>query len=485
MPASSYHKVRQPAVAGQFYPGDPGRLSANINAYLEKASTTSTPEPIRGILVPHAGYDYSGPVAAYAYNQIRGQHYETVVLICNSHTAYFNGAVIDDADGWETPLGVVPVNRELAAKLISADSELSYNSEAHAADHTLEVQLPFLQVALKGDFQIVPILFGNTSDESYKKLAQVLFDNLGEDDLVVVSTDMSHYPDYDDANRIDRTTLEKIAALDMAGLDRHISDTEAAEVSSEDTLLCGIDGAKTAMALARLADWQPVILHYANSGDTPEIGDKARVVGYGAMAFGQVPSAKFRVQNDEKILNNEQKKALLAIARQTAEKYVREGKVAEFDISDERLEWKEGAFVTLTKGGQLRGCIGQIIPTEKPLWQVVRDMAIAAATEDPRFAPVSKRELPEIEYEISVLSRPEKIEDWRQIELGQHGVIVKSGYHSGVFLPQVATETGWDRETFLAELCSQKAGLPANCYKSKDVTLEVFTAQVFSQEISS
>lgn len=184
------------------------------------------------------------------------------------------------------------------------------------------------------------------------------------------------------------------------------------------------------------------------------------------------------------MLNNEQKKKLLDIAKQTVESYVLTGKAPEFKVDDEKLNKKQGAFVTLHYGGQLRGCIGQIVPTNKPLWQVTRDMAILSSTKDSRFNPVSKTELTELFYEISVLSAPEKISDWQNIELSKHGVIVQQGYHSGVFLPQVADETGWSKEEFLSHLCEDKAGLPADCYKSKNIELSVFTAQVFGRRKS-
>ncbi|MBU4375110.1 AmmeMemoRadiSam system protein A [Patescibacteria group bacterium] len=182
------------------------------------------------------------------------------------------------------------------------------------------------------------------------------------------------------------------------------------------------------------------------------------------------------------ILNKKQQQELLNIARTSVENYIRSGRMPEFNIGDERLNRREGAFITLKNNGKLRGCIGQIIPSGNPLWQVVGDMAIAAAVEDDRFSPVSFEELEELEYEISVLSIPRKIDNWREVELGKHGVIIRKGSHIGVFLPQVADETSWSKEEFLSQLCSQKAGLSADCYKNDaDVELEVFTAQVFGE----
>lgn len=183
----------------------------------------------------------------------------------------------------------------------------------------------------------------------------------------------------------------------------------------------------------------------------------------------------------ENLLNQEQKKELLKIVRETVEAYVKTGQIPEFKVEDERLKEKEGVFVTLRKHDRLRGCLGQIAPAGKPLWQTARDMAIAAATEDYRFGPVSAGELKDLNYEISVLSAPEEINDWRKIVLGKHGVIIEKGARGGVFLPQVAAETGWSLEEFLSELCAEKAGLPPDSYKDKDAKLKIFTAQVFGE----
>ncbi len=476
----SYKNIRQPAVAGQFYTADASQLRLEIEKYLAKAKIEKIKANIKAIMVPHAGYIYSAPVAAYSFKQLQDKEIKTAVIICNSHTTYFNGVAIDDSDAWQTPLGLVAIDKNLADKLVESEEAIKYNSQAHIADHTLEIQLPFLQTVLKDGFKIVPILFGNTYDDSYQRLAKALANNLGQNDIVVISTDMSHYPGYEDANRVDKQTLEMIKTADVAKLEEHISQVESQNISGEQTVLCGIDGVKTAIELYHLLGWDKIeILKYANSGDVP-VGDKASVVGYGAVAFAKIKNKNKKIKNN--LLNNEQKKELLNIARTTVESFVREGKAPKFEISDERLKWKEGAFVTLHKNGDLRGCIGQIVPTDKPLWQVVQDMAVSACSEDHRFKPVSEKELDKIAYEVSVLSVPKKISKWQDIELGQHGVIVQKGLRGGVFLPQVADETGWSKEEFLSQLCWQKAGLAPDCYKDSEVELKVFTAQVFSEE---
>lgn len=480
---STYKNIRRADAAGKFYPARAERLEADIKHYLDKAAASVINSgSVRAIMAPHAGYAFSGTVAAYAYKALSGRKTGTAVIICNSHTAGFSGIALDASDTWETPLGPIELDKILGDKLIKADKLIRYNSDVHENDHTLEVQLPFLQTVLKGNFKILPVLFGHTDDSAYDKLADLLAEYLAEDDLVVISTDMSHYPAYEDAKRIDRNTLNIIKTLDIKNLAEHIRKTEAEGIPEEQTLLCGVDGVKTAMSLAGRFGWGAEILKYLNSGDAPLIGDKGQVVGYGAMIFidesGTGESGAV-VSKEKNHLNPEQKKILLGIARQSVESYVKTGVIPDFDIKDERLKRPEGAFVTLSKNGHLRGCIGVIAPASEPLWETVREMAIAAASKDNRFEPVKEDELKGIEYEISVLSVPEPIKDWRKIEMGRHGVIIKRGGKSGVFLPQVAEHFNNNREMFLESLCSEKAGLPQDAYKDGDTEILVFTAQVF------
>ncbi len=482
-------KIRQPAVSGQFYPASSGELKRIINFYLEKAESAPDPKA-RAIIVPHAGYVYSGEVAAYSFGALTGRRVENVILIGNSHTGYFEGVAVDDNNFWQTPLGEVEVNTEMAKKFVKRNNFIKFDGQVHAHDHVLEVELPFLQVALAKGFKIVPLLFGNGNNDDYKDLAEAIIDVLGENDLMVISSDMSHYPPYEEAGKIDAGTLEFIKRKDIDGLDEHILSVMSSGVPNEQTLVCSPDAIKTVMEIAGQLDWEAEILKYANSGDAPA-GDKSGVVGYGAVVFQSKNNAPASRRENEKFKNNlmgenlnaEQKNTLLEIARETVETFVKEKRIKDFKIDDERLNRKEGAFVTLHRQGELRGCIGQVLPPDTPLWQNVRDMAIAAAVEDFRFLPVIENELPSLNYEISVLSRPETIDNWQKVELGKHGAIISKGANKGVFLPQVAKETGWDKEKFLSELCSQKAGLEPDCYKNNPlVKIEVFTAQVFSEK---
>lgn len=457
--------VRQMAVAGQFYPADREELGRVVKTNLAAAPEVKTNGTIKMIIVPHAGYDYSAGVATLAYKALAGQKIKRVYLLGNSHHAYFPGLVVDSHDFWETPLGRVPVDTKKVKDLAAASPLFKINDAPHQPEHGLEVQLPFLQTVLGADFKIVPLLFGNTDDNDYAAVAKILAANLEDGDLIVISSDMSHYPTYAVANEIDRQTLELIKNKDLVGLSEEAKSALSAQ-TNEQTILCGYEAVKTAMVLADQLNLEPQVLGYKNSGDT--LGaDKSQVVGYGAVIFTATG------------LNAAEQKILLNIARTSVENYVRNNKISEFKINDDRLKTPQGAFVTLKKSGELKGCIGQI-SAEDPLWRVVRDMALAAATEDSRFYPVTTDELDQLAYEISVLSVPQPVSDWRQINLGRDGVIIKKGLRSGVFLPQVATESGWTKEKFLSELCAQKAGLAPDCYKNDPaVELSIFQAQVF------
>lgn len=465
--ASGYaESIQKPVVAGSFYPAESVVLARQVDKYLEDAKPRQIDGEIVALISPHAGYEYSGPVAAYGYKAVSERKYDTVIIIAPSHRLIFDGATVLEKDSYETPLGTVPIDVDFVKKLMRAEKVTVVSKpQAFEEEHSLEVQIPFLQRSLK-DFKLVPVIIGrpdyNTCIGLTRGLVKVIKAS-GKRVLIVASTDLSHYYKYDDAVAKDQATISEIMNYDPGRL--------AGKIGERECELCGSAPVIVAMLAGKeLGAGNISVLKYANSGDTA--GDKSRVVGYGSIVIYKA--------EETKMLTSAQKKELLGIARKTIESFVKGGKAPEFKTNDPALTRQDGAFVTIHKNGELRGCIGNIIG-QQPLYLTVRDMAVESSTADPRFTPVEAEELKDIKIEISVLSEPRRVRSADEIRMGEHGVIVKSGYRSGVFLPQVATETGWSREEFLSNLCENKAGLPADAWKDKKTELYVFTAQVFSE----
>ncbi len=495
-PSNQNSDARKPAVAGTFYPADKATLTQLVDDLLREANPPEIKGTIRAIIVPHAGYTYSGPVAAMAYKILKNRDVRTVVLMSNCHSEGFDGISVYSKGAFETPLGSVPIDTVLAEKLIAANPKIMNRPSAHLQEHTLEVQLPFIQRVMK-DFKIVPIEFGSDSPELTRILADALRKNIDDKTLIIASTDMSHYPPYEAAKTSDRETINAILSGKAQDLDATLAALESKDVPNAQTFLCGVSAVRTVLLLSETLNPIDIrLLKYSNSGDTS--GDRNRVVGYSAIVFTtsltatqsvpetpptqSSPAQSKRISSTgEEMLNTAEQEELLSVARVTVENYVLNRKVPAYTPTSAKLQEKLGAFVTLKTNGHLRGCIGQFEPAE-PLYRVVQQVGIAAAMQDPRFHPVSMDELEKIDYEISVLSPLRKVASANEIEMEKHGVQVSRGFNSGVFLPQVATETGWNKETFLSELCSQKAGLPSDCWKDPKVNLYVFTAQVFSEE---
>ena len=454
--------IKEPNVSGQFYDADPEVLTKDVASYIAGASV-SPQENVPMIIAPHAGYVYSGGVAGYSFKTVSEQKPKTIIVLAPSHFYPFDGVSVWSQGGMKTPLGVVPVDEEFTKALLAADPKFIDDPKAFDREHGLEVEIPFLQETYQ-DFKIVPVILGQMSFPLCEKLAQTLNTLIGDrkDVLIVVSSDMSHYHDGDTARAMDLGTLEIIKKLDAKDLYR--------QCLLRKHEMCGFIPVTTALLLAQARGWEAEVLKYSHSGEV--IGDNRRVVGYGAVAFHSTE------QKGTGALNQEQKRVLLDLARKAIKEFVTQKKTIDIKIADQRLAAAEGVFVSLYKDENLRGCIGHIVSNE-PLQKTVRDMAIAAATNDPRFSPVTAEELKDLELEISVLSRPWRVRDAAEIEMGKHGVIIAQGLNRGVFLPQVATETGWSKEKFLSELCAQKAGLTADCWKDSKTEIAIFTADVF------
>lgn len=465
--------IRKPAVAGQFYPADKKELEELIDYFLAKVRTEGVEGEILGLILPHAGYQFSGQVAAFGFKNLIGKEIDTVILIGNSHYEQFNGVSVYPKGFFETPFGRVSIDSELANSIIKESERIFFKESAHLNEHSLEVQLPFLQKVLK-NFKIVPILFGNVQKEDYQILAEAILKNIkGKNILIIASSDLSHYPSYEAAKYADNELIEAILTGEIEEVERKITQLEKKNISNAFTFACGIDAIKTLMFIEKELGANKIkLLKYANSGDILE--DKSRVVGYAAIGFFG--------ERRGNLLNKKEKERLLKIAKESVESYVLKGVVPEFKEENPFLNQKLGAFVTIKKKGKLRGCIGRFSPIDIPLYQVVSQMAVAAATQDIRFFPVQKEELKDLTYEISVLSELKEVDDWKKIEIGKHGVQILFNGRSGVFLPQVATENNLDLEEFLNLLCLEKVGAEKDCYKKKEAKLYIFTAQVFGEE---
>ena len=471
-------KVRPAGVAGGFYPADPKVLSAMIDDLLAHATPPSVHDPILAVVAPHAGVQYTGPVAATTFAEPKGRKFSRVVVIGPTHYVGFDFTSVYDGDAYTTPLGTVPVDKAFARQLAKMDPSMKLSGMGHditpaGAEHSIEVELPWLQRVL-GNFQLVPIVMGDQSYQSSRALGVALAkliqsENKSEETLVLASSDLSHYHTYDEAETIDHKTLNALAAWDYFSMSRNFE----ARVWEA----CGGAPIVAAMIAAeRMGANQALVLKYGNSGDTS--GDRSRVVGYSADVFVKAPSAK--VVETPFSLSDRDKNELLALARKSVEQAVGQRKQVEpGTTASEALNQDRGAFVTLREAGELRGCIGYTSAT-KPLYLTVRDTATLAALRDPRFPPVSASELPQLEYEISVLSPLRRVMDVQQIQVGRDGLVMKNGDNEGLLLPQVPVEQKWDRKTFLQETC-HKAGLHPDCWKDPDTDIFKFTAVVFPE----
>lgn len=469
---------RNPVVAGSFYSNDSATLYNDLSLLFKRAKPSMHAKNVAAILAPHAGYLYSGKVAASAYNQLNpDKKYDNIFIIASSHKALFQGASIYNQGDYITPFGKVKVNTVLANQLIDNNSVFNFTPDAHAAEHSLEVQLPFLQYILKRDFKIVPIVTGTQSVAEIELISKALTPYFTENNLFVISTDFSHYPNYSDAKIIDKKTGDAILANSVDKLITAVNVNAASNIENLVTSLCGWPAVLTLLNITQNDRSIEVIpVDYQNSGDVT--GDKSRVVGYHAMAFVKTKQSTM-IENDF-TLTNQEKKKLLEIARKTIHEYLNSGKYPDIDETNitQTMKSECGAFVTLHKEGELRGCIGRFV-ADDPLYQIVQKMAVAAATQDHRFPMVTEDEMGNIDIEISVLTPLKRIESIDEIMMGKHGIYIKKGFASGTFLPQVATETGWTKEEFLGYCARNKAGIGWEGWK--DAEIYTYEALVFEE----
>jgi len=470
---------RKPAVAGQFYPAKTVELRRMLEDLFARAAPSKGLKSVDAIIVPHAGYLFSGEVAASGFNQIdASREYENIFVIGPSHHVGFEGASVYTRGNFLTPLGTVEVNRELGKRLVSENSVFNDRTDAQAAEHSVEVQLPFLQFVMKKHFRIVPLVVGATSAETCRKIAGALRPYMNGGNLFVISTDFSHYPPYDAAVRADSATAAAIMSNSPDNLVRTMNRNEQEGIPGLATSLCGSSAVLTLLEMtSREKGVRFTPVRYTNSGDSPE-GGRDHVVGYWAIA---VSRAGRGATEGSFGLSDVQRRMLLTLARETVEGYVMNGRRPDIDPGPlpEALKTPCGAFVTLNKHHDLRGCIGRFDATE-PLYETVRDMSVAAATQDPRFSPVVPSELKELRIEISVLTPMRRITSIAEFRLGKEGIYMRKGNRTGTFLPQVAGETGWSKEEFFGHCAQDKAGIGWDGWK--DAELYVYEALVFGEE---
>jgi len=464
---------RMPVAAGRFYTAEKESLRKDIGQLFESCVKSPADKNVRAIITPHAGYVYSGRVAASAYSAISSkQHFSNIFLIGSSHILAFDGASVFNTGDFVTPLGKVAVNREIANKLKTENKLFNFPGDAHLQEHSLEVQLPIIQHYFKDNLPIVPILIGTNNLNNLKKIAEILRPYFTEDNLFVISSDFSHYPSYKNAVEVDNATAESIVSgnpqklLDAIKKNRSVNDPGLV------TSMCGWT---SGMVLLYLAEGDQNLefkrIDYCNSGDSP-FGGKEEVVGYHAIALVEKSiTAETEVYLSEEIhFTENEKEKLISIARENIRSLLFEKKMFQpvKETLPEIFNRPLGAFVSLKIKGHLRGCIGQFTSSE-PLFEVIVESSRSSAFGDPRFTPLTKEEFPETDIEITVLGPLKKINNTKEIILGRHGIYIRKDLRSGTMLPQVATENGWSVEEFLGYTSRDKAGLGWDGWKNAEL----------------
>lgn len=467
---------RNPAVAGSFYPADKSSLTKLIEGFFNSAPSVVTRQPL-AVIVPHAGYVFSGGVAAASFKQIdREKKFRHIFIIASSHTMYFNGAAIYPGGNFNTPLGKVPIDA-LSAELVKNNSVFTDNIQPHLNEHSIEVQLPLLQYWLKNEFSIIPIIMGGESEKTCHEVAQAIEPYLNEENLFVISTDFSHYPSYEDAEKSDNSMAKAILSNSSKNLLDTKMTNERKGTPNLATAMCGWTSVLTLLYMTeKRNDIEYKEIMYRNSGDS-DYGEKDRVVGYFSICAIKNEVVE---QNETFNLSDEEKKKLLTIARGTIENLIVKKSSYPIDesILTPNMKVASGAFVTLKEDGELRGCIGSF-QADRPLYRTIQSMAIASSTKDYRFKPVSADEVNKLEIEISVLTPMKKINSIDEIILGKHGIYIKKGMSGGTFLPQVANETGWTKEEFLGHCAQDKAHIGWNGWKDADIY--IYEALIFEE----
>lgn len=456
------YSIRKSVASGTFYPSDKATLSKLIDNCMSEIPITNIKDS-KGFIIPHAGYIYSGKTASYAYSIIKKINPENIIIIGPSHKVSFDGFSIDTKEKYETPLVNLDINKKITNKLLQSNNTFSYKEEAHKVEHSIDVQIPFIAHSCP-KAKITCIIAGNISGEQLNNATTLISKILNEhhNTIVIASTDLSHFHNSDQAIKKDNTAINAIINMDG----QELLDSYRKQKAE----LCGLI---PVLALMKIMDnsgyTSPNMLNYSHSGYSS--GDNSSVVGYTSIIFEK--------EQDEIDINNQLKVYLLNLARNSIKKKLGLQVTELKEPENPLLRKKRGAFVTLHKQGQLRGCIGHI-KAFSPLKETIIEMAESAAFKDARFLALNNEEFDIIDIEISVLSPIYKIDNINDIIVGRHGIIISRGSCSGLLLPQVATEWGWDKETFLSQTCI-KAGLNQDAWK-KDAEISIFSAEIFGEK---
>jgi len=452
--------IRMPVWAGKFYPATQSELKQTIDTLTQKAKQTTDKIPpnkeLKALILPHAGYIYSGFTAAHASNVLSEKRFNKVILLGPDHRVGFRNCAISNVKGYQTPLGFIRLHED--TKILLKKSNLfQYIKPFDEVEHSLEVILPFLQYYLK-EFELVPIVIGRPYE--INAIADVIEPLLDLDTLLVVSSDLSHFLPYSEAVARDKETIDIILNF------------KPEELKKRENCACGKIPILILMKIAHNNGWQPVLLNYTNSGDTA--GDRSSVVGYSAIAyFGPIS------------FSQKQGQVLVKLARKTIMeklgKKMASGKSdrLSYSLQDNCYKARRGTFVTLKIGGRLRGCIGSLTSNESIRTGITRN-ALNAAFRDPRFPPLTAAEFEHVDIEISILTEPHLLEytDYSdllaKLRINVDGVIIRKGSYNATFLPQVWKQLP-EPDIFLSRLCA-KAGLSADSWQN--TKLEVLTYQV-------
>ena len=435
--------IRKAAFAGSWYPGNPSELSETINKYLDKVEYLNL--NVKALIVPHAGYMFSGQTAAHAFRQIN-KSTRKVIILGTAHRYPLKGACVIDYSYYNSPLGMVKVSEDI--KEFIKEQNVSSIHEADNEEHSIEIEIPFLQKVLD-NFEILPVIVGKTD---HKQFSELLEKYSQKDSVIVASVDLSHFNKYNYAVKIDNHSINCILNLDSEGIRK-----------------AEIDSPYAVAALAELAkrkNWKVKLLDYKNSGDI--VSDRSSVVGYSAIVFYE--------DNPAEYFSEDEQSSMISIAKNAAEMFVKTGKRYSEQNYSSKFKKRLACFVTVKTDDELRGCIGTIEPVDT-LYNSLIDNAISAVSRDPRFSPVTVKELSGLNYEVSVLSPSQLFEPSSSEELIKgikgKGLIIKKDFRSAVYLPQV-WEHFSDEKDFLRSLC-RKAGLFFDEWKNyKDMKYYVF-----------